>query len=49
MVSRAIWAVGRGLAGEAAAQPILLPLGQISRQLLGETALQAEPAMQPAM
>ena len=45
----AIWAVGRGLAGEAAAQPILLPLGQISRQLLGGTALQAEPAMQPAM
>jgi len=45
----AIWAVGRGLAGEAPPQPISLALGQLPQKLLGETSLQAVPATQFAM
>lgn len=45
----AIWAVGRGLAGEAPPQPISLALEQLPQKLLGEPPLQAAPAALPAM
>lgn len=45
----AIWAVGRGLAGEAPPQPISLALGRLPQKLLGESSMKPAPATLPAM
>jgi two-component system nitrate/nitrite response regulator NarL len=45
----AIWAIGRGLTGEAPPQPISFPVRQLPQRLVGDASGQAEPAMQLAM